>query len=131
MQVPDVPLQIPRDAWIDSLEALGIPVRGHHMRQLEADPTGIAITYSRCTEKGNRVVGMDRGVATARIELGLAPLDMWAKDDDSLRPTESAQPQPSDRIKVREVPGGVVLDVPEKTRKLLVEFGWIPPVGDV
>lgn len=39
-----------------------------------------------------------------------------------------ATPTPSDGIKVREVDGGVVLDVPSDVRKQLIEFGWMPPV---
>lgn len=40
-------------------------------------------------------------------------------------------PPPEHGIKMREVPGGVVLDVPPDVRKQLIQFGWMPPVdGD-
>lgn len=34
----------------------------------------------------------------------------------------------SDRVRVREVDGGAVLDVPRDLAKTLIEFGWQPPV---
>lgn len=37
---------------------------------------------------------------------------------------------PSHGIKVREVDGGAVLDVPKDVRRRLIEFGWLPPVDD-
>lgn len=37
-------------------------------------------------------------------------------------------PAPEHRIKVREVAGGAVLDVPKDVRRQLIEFGWLPPV---
>lgn len=84
MQAPEVPLQIDREKWIDALEGLGIPVRGHHLVTLEADPAGITVTYNRANEDGHRVVGRERNVATVRFDVGLAPIDMWAKDEDGV-----------------------------------------------
>jgi len=34
---------------------------------------------------------------------------------------------PPQGVHLREVDGGVVLDVPAETRNLLIQFGWAPP----
>src|SRR5690348_8466139 len=75
MQVPEVPLQIDREAWIDALEAVSIPVRGHHLMRIEADWSGVTVTYKRRTEDGLAIVGMDRELATVQIGLSLTPIN--------------------------------------------------------
>lgn len=80
MKVLEVPLQIDRDRWLDALESLGIPVRGHGLVRIEADPGGIVVTYRRRNEKGESVVGLDHKLATVQVVISLAPHDMWAKD---------------------------------------------------
>lgn len=82
MQAPEVPLQIDREKWIDALESLGIPVRGHHMVTLEADSTGITVAYNRVNEDGRRVACRGRKVARVQFDVGLVPVNMWAKAED-------------------------------------------------
>lgn len=71
MQPPECPLTIDRDAWIDALESLGIPVRGHRMMSVEADAHGMTVTYRRVTEDGHLVVGPGRAVANIAFQIGL------------------------------------------------------------
>lgn len=80
MRTPEVPLQIDREKWKDALEGLGIPVRGHRLVTLEADPSGITVTYFRQDEDTHGVVSRGRSIARVRFDVGLAPVDDFASD---------------------------------------------------
>lgn len=43
---------------------------------------------------------------------------------------EVQSPPVAGSITVREVDGGVVLDVPREVKAQLIQFGWQPPIDD-
>lgn len=121
--MPNLPEQIDRSAWIDALESVGIPVRNARLARLDTDVDKIDVTYLR-TGKSNAFCVAGTDLARITVTVGLAPVHGQIGDVDGIPVVAKRQAQ---GVTVREVDGGVHLDVPREVYNTLVQFGWLPP----